>query len=123
MDLIAHDAVAMQDKVKALEDVLLAVPQIDCPVRHHFAPGMYAREISIPKGTVLTGAVHKTQNLAILSQGKLQLVTDDGTIIITAPHILTVIPRQSLLLQTREEGISGLHTEQISEQVQGSRIW
>jgi hypothetical protein len=53
---------------------------------------MYAREITIPKGTVLTGAVHKTQNLAVLSQGKLQLVTDDGTTIISAPHILTVMP-------------------------------
>jgi hypothetical protein len=85
-------ATSMQEKVKALEEVLLEVPQVDCPVRHHFAPGIYAREITIPKGTVLTGAVHKTQNLAVLSSGKLQLVTDDGTTIISAPHILTVMP-------------------------------
>ena len=85
-------ATSMQEKVLALEEVLLEVPQVDCPVRHHFAPGMYAREITIPKGTVLTGAVHKTQNLAVLSSGKLQLVTDDGTTIISAPHILTVMP-------------------------------
>jgi hypothetical protein len=85
-------ATSMQEKVIALEEVLLEVPQVDCPVRHHFAPGIYAREITIPKGTVLTGAVHKTQNLAVLSSGKLQLVTDDDTTIITAPHILTVMP-------------------------------
>jgi len=85
-------ATSMQEKVKALEEVLLEVPQVDCPVRHYFAPGIYAREITIPKGTVLTGAVHKTQNLAVLSSGKLQLVTDDGTTIISAPHILTVMP-------------------------------
>jgi hypothetical protein len=85
-------ATSMQEKVVALEEVLLEVPQVDCPVRHHFAPGMYAREITIPKGTVLTGAVHKTQNLAVLSSGKLQLVTDNGTTIISAPHILTVMP-------------------------------
>jgi len=85
-------ATSMQEKVLALEEVMLEVPQVDCPVRHHFAPGIYAREITIPKGTVLTGAVHKTQNLAILSSGKLQLVTDDGTTIISAPHILTVMP-------------------------------
>ena len=85
-------ATSMQEKVKVLEEVLLEAPQVDCPVRHHFAPGIYAREITIPRGTVLTGAVHKTQNLAILSQGKLQLVTDDGTTIISAPHILTVMP-------------------------------
>ena len=92
MDIPTQLATSMQEKVKALEEVLLEVPQVDCPVRHHFAPGMYAREITIPKGTVLTGAVHKTQNLAVLSSGKLQLVTDDGTTIISAPHILTVMP-------------------------------
>jgi hypothetical protein len=86
MDLVT------QSKLEKLENAIATVPQIDCPVRHHFAPNVYAREITIPKGTVLTGAVHKVQNLAVLSQGKLQLVTDDGTVIISAPHILTVMP-------------------------------
>lgn len=87
-----NGAMVMRSKVERLEALINQIPQIDCPVRHHFAPNMYAREITIPKGTVLTGAVHKTQNLAVLSQGKLQLVTDDGTVEITAPHILTVMP-------------------------------
>jgi hypothetical protein len=65
---------------------------VECPVKHYFAPGIYAREITIKKGTVLTGAIHKTENLAILSCGRLQLVTESGTIEISAPHILTVKP-------------------------------
>lgn len=84
--------VSMQDKVENLEEALKNVPQVDCPVKHYFAPGMYAREITIKKGTVLTGAIHKTENLAILSCGRLQLVTESGTIEISAPHILTVKP-------------------------------
>lgn len=87
-----NGVICSRDRVERLEAVINQLPQVDCPVRHHFAPNMYAREITIPKGTVLTGAVHKTQNLAVLSQGKLQLVTDDGTMLITAPHILTVMP-------------------------------
>ena len=87
-----NGALTMRNKVERLESIVNQLPQVDCPVRHHFAPGMYAREITIPKGTVLTGAVHKTQNLAVLSSGKLQLVTDVGTTIISAPHILTVMP-------------------------------
>jgi hypothetical protein len=84
--------VSMQDKVKNLEETLKNIPQVECPVKHYFAPGIYAREISIKKGTVLTGAIHKTENLAILSCGRLQLVTESGTIEISAPHILTVKP-------------------------------
>lgn len=67
---------------------MLRAPQVDCPVRHYFAPGAYAREITIPKGTVLTGAVHKTDNLVILSKGKLMLATENGPVVIEAPHTL-----------------------------------
>jgi hypothetical protein len=78
------------NKIEMLEAEINNLAQTDCPIRHHFAPGVYAREISIPKGTVLTGAIHKIENLAILSLGKLRLVTDDGTVEISAPYILTV---------------------------------
>ena len=84
--------VSMRDKVENLEETLKNIPQVECPIKHYFAPGIYAREITIKKGTVLTGAIHKTENLAILSCGRLQLVTESGTIEISAPHILTVKP-------------------------------
>lgn len=67
---------------------MLALPQTECPVRHHFAPGVYAREITIPKDTVLVGVFHKRDNLVVLSAGRLRLVTDDGTVEIAAPHTL-----------------------------------
>lgn len=73
-------------RVERLEESMKNVPQTDCPVRHHFAPGVYAREITIPKGTVLVGAVHKRDNLVVLSAGRLRLVTEDGTVEIAAPH-------------------------------------
>ena len=47
---------------------------------------MYAREITIPKDTVLVGVVHKRDNLVVLSAGRLRLVTDEGTVEIAAPH-------------------------------------
>ena len=83
---------SMRRKVELLEDAICNVPQVDCPIRHYFAPGMYAREITIPKGTVLTGAVHKTENLVVLSKGSLRLVTNTGTVDITAPSTLTCLP-------------------------------
>ena len=83
---------SMRKKVERLENVMCSVPQVDCPVRHYFAPGMYAREITIPKGTVLTGAIHKTENLVVLSKGALRLVTDTGTVDIFAPCTMTCQP-------------------------------
>lgn len=77
-----------RQKADQLEGAMLSVPQTECPVRHYFAPGVYAREISIPKGTVLVGVVHKRDNLVVLSAGRLRLVTDDGTVEIAAPNTL-----------------------------------
>ena len=79
----------MRQKVDKLERSMYAMPQAECPVRHYFAPGMYAREITIPKGVTLVGAIHKTENLCILSKGKLELVTEAGTVVIEAPATVT----------------------------------
>jgi len=80
---------ARVDRLHALVD---QVPQVDCPVRWFFSPGMCAREITIPANTVLIGAVHKTQNLAVLSKGRMVLATAHGPVKISAPHTLTVMP-------------------------------
>lgn len=83
---------SMRQKVDRLEQSMQGMPPAECPVRHYFAPGMYAREITIPKGVTLVGAIHKTENLCVLSKGALELVTDDGTVVIQAPATVTVKP-------------------------------
>lgn len=67
---------------------MLDLPQVDCPVRHYFAPGVYAREITIPAGVCLIGVEHKMDNLVVLSTGRLRLSTADGPVEISAPHTL-----------------------------------
>lgn len=70
--------VTQRMRVDRLETTLQGVPQVDCPIRHFFAPGLYAREITIRAGVTVTGAVHKTENLVSVSMGRLLIVTDDG---------------------------------------------
>lgn len=83
---------AMRDKVQRLEDAMTCLPQADCPIRHYFAPGLYAREMTIPAGTVVTGAVHKTENLIVVSMGRLRIVTEDGSKKVSAGDTLTCKP-------------------------------
>lgn len=68
---------SMRAKVERLEAILEQYPQADCPVKHHFAPGVYAREMTIPAGVIATGAVHRTEHLSILV-GHCLLTTDEG---------------------------------------------
>ena len=47
---------AVQAQVDTLEQKIMGLPPADCPVVHRFTPGLYIREILMPKGTLITSA-------------------------------------------------------------------
>ena len=59
---------------------------------HHFGPGTYMRQLLIPKGTLLTGKIHKTEHLNVLSQGDLSVLTDDGIKRLKASTVVKSMP-------------------------------
>lgn len=75
----------MPEKVKALQDELLKMPQADIITTHTFLPGVYERAITIPAWVVLTGAEHKTPYRVRLEKGTIAVNTDDGVKVLTAP--------------------------------------
>lgn len=56
--------------------------------RHWFAPGIYAREMTIPAGTCLTGKIHRGAHLNIISAGRIAVLTEHGIKEIVAPCTL-----------------------------------
>lgn len=78
-------ALPMANKVKALQNELLKMPQADIVTTHTFLPGLYERAITIPAWTVLTGAEHKTSYRVRLEKGTIAVNTDDGVKVFTAP--------------------------------------
>lgn len=97
--------VPMRDRVIALESAMEQYPQANCPIKHHFADGIYAREMTIPANVVLTGAVHKTCHLSILSKGKIQLVSDDEVIELTAPATILANAGTKRAIHALEESV------------------
>lgn len=81
-------------KILKLEAVMMAMTDrhIQIKTTHHFAPGVYMREIFIPKGSTVVGKIHKTEHLNILSQGVLQVMTDDGIKTLTASTVIQSKP-------------------------------
>jgi hypothetical protein len=82
------DKKSMRQKVFALEEKMLQMEQVELPVTHHFSPGVYARELFIPKGTVLTGKIHKYAQLNIMSKGDISVLTEDGIKRVQAPFTI-----------------------------------
>lgn len=67
-----------RERVQALIRAMQPLEQVECPLKHHFAPGLYLREIFMPAGTVVVGRVHKTRHFNVLVQGACYIVHDDG---------------------------------------------
>ena len=98
-------AFPMREKIKALEAEIEQLPQVDCPIRNIFAPGIYAREMTIFKDTILTGAVHKTCHLSILSKGHVRVVADEGIVEMVAPCTLISQPGAKRAIHALEDSV------------------
>lgn len=69
----------LRDQLARLETAIRTSGSVrELLVFHHFTPGIYARELHIPKGTVLIGKIHKHTNLNIISKGDISVLTDSG---------------------------------------------
>ena len=60
---------------------------IECPVVHRFTDGMYIREISMPKGSLLTSKIHNSNHPYTISKGVALVQIDAGEWIeLAAPY-------------------------------------
>lgn len=87
------DDPSMRNKIERLEGLM---KQVDAKVviepMHYFAKGLYARAIHIPKGTLLTGKIHKQEHLNIVAQGVISVLTEDGPQTVRAPFTMVSKP-------------------------------
>lgn len=77
-------------QVAAIEAELLQYKQIEFPLKHLFAPGVYVREITMPRGehgTLVIGHEHKTEHFNIVLTGKAIVLCGEELHYITAPSV------------------------------------
>lgn len=84
-------------KIEQVESHLLDLPQVECPVVHHFGPGIYIREVTLPAGTLAIGHAQRFDHLNIMLTGAVAMVGDDGqTKVLRAPMIFVGKPGRKL---------------------------
>jgi hypothetical protein len=76
---------SLLDKIYRLEAMMQEQPQVETPVRNWFCNGMYAREFTVPAGTLLTGAIHLHDSIAIMTRGRVRVINEEGEHDIVAP--------------------------------------
>lgn len=68
----------MTDVVRSiahLQNALKEMPRFQEELHHHFAPGLYGREMRIPAGVVLVGKRHRFPCLNLILQGVVEVVS------------------------------------------------
>ncbi len=76
-----------RERIMALETRLAELPQVEIPIEHHFAAGIYARTMIAPRGTVLTGKIYKVPQMIILNAGEITIRSEFFNGRIRGPHI------------------------------------
>lgn len=81
------------EKLECLEDAMLQENQVECPVVHHFGPGIYVREVHLPAGTLAVGHAQRFEQLNVVLTGAVAMLGDAGELnIVKAPAIFTGPP-------------------------------
>jgi quercetin dioxygenase-like cupin family protein len=101
---------SVRDKVNIIEAEMRKYPQLDIPVAHYFANagtkrGTYAREITIPKDSYVTGKIHKYEQINFLLKGEISVLTEDGMKRIKAPATVVSPAGTKRIAYTHEECI------------------
>lgn len=97
-ELLAHILGDIQNKVyiSVVRDVQQQITDnaelIDVPVDHHFAPGVYMRQMNAKAGTLVVSKMHRTEHMNILLTGSLTVATEDGIELLKAPLVIKSMP-------------------------------
>jgi len=75
------------------------------PIRHFFMDGVYVREMTMYKDTVVVGAIHKHLHMCFLLTGKITVMNEEETIDHIAPCFIVSTPGIKRVLYAHEDSI------------------
>ena len=92
MDLkIINNEKTVVEGMEEIKNFLMdpTMEQAELPLKHSFAPGVYAREMEIPAGTLLIGKIHKHRHHNFLMKGSIIVLTEtNGVELLQAPLMI-----------------------------------
>jgi len=91
-------------RIDSLERAMLSGPPVHLPVVHRFTPGLYAREIFMPAGTLLTSKIHNTEHPYLVLSGVARVyIPGRGVVEVKAGHVGVTYPGTRRVLYILED--------------------
>jgi len=95
----------MRKMIADLEETLLKLPQLEVPIKEYFSNNVYAREMIVPKGSIVVGKIHRFQNLNILSAGEVTVFSIDGKMRVKAPFTFVASEGSKRVFYMHEDSV------------------
>ena len=108
-DLSEINVLSVREKILTIEDKMREHPEVMigdcCPLKHTFVDGAYVREITMPKGMLLTSKIHKICHPYFILKGDVSVLTEEGVKRIKAPYSGITQPGTKRVLYMHEETV------------------
>ena len=102
MNEVSLDSLATREAIQKLEAFMLTkdcTTNFDQYLTHYYAHGVYVREMRIPVDTIITGKMHKYDEINVLTKGII-LVKAEGfseSVVYEAPYTFITAPGKKVL--------------------------
>ena len=93
------------DRPFRLQEMMAQLPQAELPTFHHFADGMYAREVHRPAGCLIVGKIHRREHFYIVTKGKVAVLMEGEAKIYEAPCVLISKPGTKRVVYAIEDSV------------------
>lgn len=91
---MSSSEIATVDEAEAL---VMVEPQVGCVVTHHFGPGVYIRQVTVPAGVFAISHHHRFPHTNLVLAGAIAMRQDDGPIhVVKAPHFYVAPPGRKM---------------------------
>ena len=91
--------------VSAMHAKMVGTFAVDPCIVHNFSDGLYAKQMTIPKGFVAGQHAHSFSHLSILAKGKVIVETDEGEQTYEAPACIEIKKQTNHMITALEDTV------------------
>jgi hypothetical protein len=95
--------VVRRGQINALQSAMIPLQCLPPEPVHHFAHGMYVRELTIPAGMLVVGKIHLHQHMVMVLKGRAIVLSEFGCDEMTAGFIAVSQPGVKRVVLTLED--------------------
>jgi len=91
--------------VANIHEKMLGIFEVDPGIVHNFSDGLYAKQMTIPKGFTAGQHAHAFSHLSILAKGKVIVKTDNAEQVYDAPACIEIKKQVNHMITALEDAV------------------